>query len=428
MLIYKKILKNLLFAIGIAILGFLIAVYLVIPYIWPELTSAFSGKIAPLFSIMIYIAAILTAIRSVVLRNTRRENTSIPFILPMLAYMILGILVNIISVSVDYSRWGFVFIALPVHYMVVANYAQKETIAEQLMMGVVTFGILISILLTFTDASGNFPSLAGVVHHRGAVYLFGRVQGPVTLSSISGLSLVCVIVLVLTTSKKWISTSIWLFIPFLVAALVFSGGRAALIAIFLSLLLTWFLRKGVAFNPQYLKPLTLVIGGRILVAIFGVVWLASRYNYSAIERVLNIPNMMSSTRMDSSILERVLLWSFALSTLRKYPLGIGIDSFFESYRLSTHNEFLNIALGAGVFGFVAYIILGALLYYRCYLGFRHNNTATSRSLALTAFSGGVFMFFVSFSEAWSYSNTFLSIMIWTILAIGVSVSRNLSKT
>jgi len=420
--------RNMFLGIVIASFSFLLALYFILNYILPEFLSASSGQVATLLSTGIYMAAILTGLRSIVLRNTRYSRTSVRFFIVLLLYMISGSLVSVFFASGNFSRWTFVFIALPIHYLVVASYAHEEIMAERLMVGVITFGALVSILLTFSDASGNFPSLAGVIRHRGAVYFLGRLQGPVTLASISGLTFTCAIIF-MAGAKKWISTLFFFFLPFLVTALLFSGGRMALISVFLTLIIIWFLRKREKSKHQSMKFLTIIARGATLISIIGlVVWFTSQYNYAAIERIANIPSIALDFEADRSISERIGLWSLALLTLKKNPLGIGVDKFFVLYGLSTHNEFLNIAVGAGILGITVFTLLGAMLYYRCYLGSRYNITDTRKSLALTALGGGIFTFFISFTEAWSYSNTFLSIMIWTILAIGVSVSRDLDKT
>lgn len=423
----KSFLHYIPLMVGILLTSFLFSFYLFIPYLLPELLSALSGKVTPLLSMAIYLLAIFTLLKKLIFGSKLKSNLEFPVIFSLAVYIILGTLVNVIVSSVDYSRWGFVFISLPLLFLIVSSYTHSEGMAERIMVGTVLMGAAVTILMTFSDAAGNFPSLSGVIHHRGSVYFLGIRQGPVTLASISGLSLITAIMLMLTNPQKWLFRLLLPTLPFLMIALVFSGGRMAILAAIFTMIIAWFFRKEIAFSAQTARYLVLIAAVSLFIIVPLVVWMASQFNVTALERIMSIPTTIAAYSTDQSISDRFELWTLALTTLKKYPLGIGFDSFFATYGLSTHNEFINIALGTGIFGLITYLVMGTILYYHCYLGAKFNNTAKNRALALTAFCSGIFMFFTSFTEAWSYSNTIVSVMIWIILAVGVSVSHNTNR-
>ena len=413
----KKGISPLLLIGVFTVITILLLFTLVIPSFLPALASGLSGRAAALASILVSLLVILAVpVNLSRLSNGRRVHAS-PYLIPLLLFMISGLLINLPKPDADYNRWGFIVISTPMLYITVTNLLRSQALAELSLAGVVLAGTMVTVLMTFSDAAGNFPSFQGIVRHRGAAYFLGQTLGPVALANIAGVTFLPALVLFLYSSTGWIKPWMLPSIAFTLVAVAVSGGRMALLALIAAVLIMIRVRKPSALRSRWR---TLVFMAGILTAVAAVYFLSSEYNQVILSRLLKIPSSLINYREDRAISARIELWQLVWEMIRNHPFGLGFDAFFNEYGLSTHNEYFNLVLGSGVQGLLAVITFGLLCFRQCYRAAVRKRRYYA--VPLTAVVLLVFTALISLTGAWSYSNTIAALIIWGGLSLGVSGS------
>lgn len=169
----------------------------------------------------------------------------------------------------------------------------------------------------------------------------------------------------------------YLIFAVLFSALIFTKSRSGFLAVGFSLLTYYFLQtrfRSFVYLRQFFRPFLIVILAVIL--FFGTPFSAPLSRYLSRES-LSIANPPTGTALESGGTEsgdiRKIVWSGALKLIAKYPaLGTGPETFAYTYYWvrpaahnltsewdfiynKAHNEYLNLASGAGLIGLTAYL-------------------------------------------------------------------------
>lgn len=376
-------------------------------------------------SVAIYILAIYTVFHRAIVAKQQLSSTYYLDLGALSIFVLFGIYVNYFRYAhFDSSlRWVFICITMPVLYMILLALVQSANTAQYIVAAVVLFGCTVTVLMTFTDSSGNFPSLNGVIQNRWRVYFFHQEMGPVTLSTTAGLSLVAGFCLWLFSRTPIITYCMMTIVPVTFMCLLASGGRMALVGAITSLLLI------IVTNNRDFRNQRKLLG---LFTIFFVTFCAALYavsitNDGSLQRIVLLVQNVTDPFNDASGDSRTFYWSQGINTMIDNPMGVGFSYFLAQYGATTHNEFVNLILGTSLIGMLAFVVFIGMLFYR-FMTSKIYATWPAKAIVKTAFASSFFMIMVSITEAWSQSNIFSTLMIWTIWACGtIAVQSNNSN-
>lgn len=339
------------------------------------------------------------------------EIIKIPFISLLFAYAMVTSFVNIAcenNLGESY-RWIFISIGLPLTYVCayIIFYYYSSLREIYILIISISCSVLI-IIMMFTGPSGEFPSIHGIINSRVGVYFKDSQFGPTTISDISGLIFVCAATLWLHSRNKIVIFLCFILIPIMLSTLVIAGGRTAFVAAILATLVSF---KN-SSRSKSTKIIVLCFIVAFSIACVGYLQLCSEKR-DFWNRILLNDYSLGIFFEDVSGKTRLDLWSKATEIFSEHPMGIGFIAFPKMYGKTTHNEYLNQLLGAGILGFIILSVFLILCLYKLFSV--RNKTEVRITIACC-----IFMILLSFMESWTLSNTPVAVLSWVFLALGVS--------
>lgn len=321
----------------------------------------------------------------------------------------LGGLSNVINETWYYSQLKTVLQMGVMIFIIGTMIAMKSNIS------IVMFGIVIGSSMVILNSI-----------YMGEVTQFSSIGARVRLESITGNAnkfAYCVLFLAFSllyfwnkkSSLKWrviLSTAVFISLMFI----VFSGSRKTLIA-FLIFILFWFIfcqRNKLTRNP-IIAYLTLVVllGGIYFVAdhVKSEVYMSRRFESEEIERGGS---------------HRIRLYVEGIQMIKSYPIfGVGLGNYkaHSSTRQYSHSDYIEVAAGTGIVGFMLYFSIYLMLWLR--LNRIKCMTTDSQLLYIVGFmkAAVIAMLLVSFGSAKINSK-----ITWIFLASAIGYSWKLERS
>lgn len=377
------------------------------------------GRIAAVQSIVLTALANVALLIGIIELIRGRRLYLRPAHLAILGYAAVSATVNLLILPTNIgesSRWFYSSVALPSLALSLPIIIRRLRIRLWIVVSTLVLGVSAILLMLFTSPSGHFPSVSGILQSREQVYLLGTSHGPTTLASISALCVLLLVALWLSSSRSAASNtliSLMIFIAFL--GLIASQGRMGLIATLLGL-------ACIAVLYALKHPGKILIGGRILViiliAVLAIGAASALVGDDVFARLARLPSVLQNPSTDRSLSIRLQTWRTGLQIAKDNPYGVGFGFFKFRTGLTAHNEYLSIALGAGLPGLILFLIAWFDLFVACLSNFLWDPRFQLRTLALLGVGAWIIGTLVGLTEAWSFSNSFFATMVWGVVGIG----------
>ena len=149
-------------------------------------------------------------------------------------------------------------------------------------------------------------------------------------------------------------------------------------------------------------------------------------------RALGLTQAFKHTSADWSVYTRLLAFKTALEMFVHHPLtGIGLGNFIESasyrlfVRIVTHNTYLEIAVGAGIFGLAAFLAMLGAGFRQAWRGAR--TTWTRHPEWMTYFSFCSFLSLLSIAISGVFLSFPFRYPLWIPVAVGLVIGRLLAE-
>lgn len=321
------------------------------------------GSFVPTLSLLMLIGGpavlLLQAAGSDPVRRRRTLARNLVLV-PLAVFAVVGILVNTQmartgALSRGQELWLFIVVALPLLFMVLLNAPLTTEQIRYAAIGLIVIGLVVTVLLTFTDAQGSFPSLNGVIRSRWRAYLFGTPRGPVMLATLASLVIVAATLVWAYNRRNWLGLAALGAAAISLVGLLASGGRMGVIVTMVGLVLGQLLAFRGTLRDLVAQSLSVLLV--VVLGVAAVVVLASLLDRTHIfERLASLPTAILSPQDDIGSRDRLLLWNVLIPLVINQPLGVGFSYSLTVYDLSPHNEYLNLALGTGVLGLIAFLV------------------------------------------------------------------------
>jgi O-antigen ligase len=321
-----------------------IGAYAAVFYIWTSLATLFEFRVSYPIVVVAALGTLLQLLKGEGLRLRNRF-----FSWSMAIFTILAIQSMLFSHSIHYSIQSFSFYlkSLIVVFLIVQTVRSPKDLRYLAMM--ILTGALASVVIGVmtpshgleadpmleTTSAGRFAGLHGDPN-LAAVYLISAI--PIGAFAVKrGRSVPVKMLFGLATLT-------------LVAATLFTFSRAAIFP--LSFVIVSIYIREARSKVLYLMLIFIVVMAVLLTPAY--YW----------RRLLTIPQLFAGNTADSSLYLRVKAAQVAWSFFLEHPItGIGLNNFLVRsttelpWRKVVHNAYLEILVGVGVFGFIAYVMM-----------------------------------------------------------------------
>jgi len=180
---------------------------------------------------------------------------------------------------------------------------------------------------------------------------------------ISTLVLIPFAIFISDQDNRWLKIISIIIGLFSSGVLINSGGRMGIVSVVLGSIV-------ILLVGQYFRILKM----RYVLILFLVLMLASYVTLNTgligaeiLDRYIDLAHYAQLRHYDINIYERIDSWQEGLQEVMEHPMGRGFSPFLEASGRAMHNDYIFVFLGAGLIGFIGFMMFIIGMYFKTFL-------------------------------------------------------------